>query len=343
MKRIRTCLLVLLALCALLPAKAVADAVKAEIDSPWVVIGMPRILHLEATVPVGASVEWPQLQRQGGFPASDLDDAAKRYMLEFGPDTDFRIDTLSRNGDMVTIGQDLQFFALDSAAMVIKPFAFVVNGTDTLYTNTAALRAGHYFVMPDDPNTIAEPKTVMDPPFVIWDYLWWIVWVLVLMVAAVAGYFIWRYIKAHPRGVQTEQQLEVVLLPAHVEAMNALEQLGEKKLWQDGKYKLFYTELTDILRHYLERRYAVPAMEKTSDEIMAELVELQIHQRSSYNNLKEVLQLADLVKFAKYEPFVDENQLSMVNSRLFVEQTKEVIVEKGPEKNAEVDSQEQSN
>ena len=60
---------------------------------------------------------------------------------------------------------------------------------------------------------------------------------------------------------------------------------------------------------------------------MAELVELTVSQRSSYNNLHEVLQLADFVKFAKYEPLPDENQMAFMNSRLFVEQTKETVVE----------------
>lgn len=340
MKKVITCIILLLSLCSLLPNNAIADAVKAEIDSPWVVIGMPRILHFEVTVPEGASVEWPQLQRQGGFPAADLDDESKRYFLEFGPDTDFGIDTLSHNGNMVTIGQDLSFFAFDSASMVISPLAFVVNATDTLYTGPMALRTGHYFEMPDDPTAIAEPKPVMEPPFVIWDYLWWIIWILVAVAMIVAGYYIWRYLKTHPRNHSIVQIQQEPLLPAHVEAMNALDALGEKKLWQDGKYKQFHTELTDIIRHYLERRYNLPAMEKTSDEIMSELVDLQINQKSSFNNLKEVLQLADLVKFAKYEPLMDENQMSMMNSRLFVEQTKEVIVEQGTEDALETYSKE---
>ena len=111
------------------------------------------------------------------------------------------------------------------------------------------------------------------------------------------------------------------VIPPNVIALRALDALQEKHLWQNGKPKQFHTELTDILRNYIEGRFSVPAMEKTSDEILDELYELNESQHSSLNNLHQILSLADLVKFAKYEPLADENQLSFMNAKMFVTQT----------------------
>ena len=133
-------------------------------------------------------------------------------------------------------------------------------------------------------------------------------------------------------------------LPPHVIAMTALDNLAEKKLWQNGRDKEFHTELTDILRQYIEARFGVAAMEKTSDEILDELYELAESQKASLANLKQILSIADLVKFAKYHPYADENQLSFVNSRMFVEQTKKVEVEEpGKEKPEEESAEEEQN
>lgn len=311
----------------LFPPCAKADSAKAALDTTWAVVGMPRVLHLEVTVPEGTDVQWTKEIQRNGFQARDFDDPTVRYNLEFGPDVNFGIDTV-RQGNMMTLQQNLQFFAFDSAVMVIEPFKFVVNGKDTLATPLLGLKCDHPFVeVPDNPEAMQDLKPIMKPDLVIWDYVWWMVWALLVIAIAAAGYYVWLYFQR--RRVQTTEVPvpKENLLPPHVVALKALQDLGEKKLWQDGHYKAFYTELTDILRRYIERRYQVSAMECTTDEIMSELVELTVSQRSSYNNLKEVLQLADFVKFAKYEPLPDENQMAFMNSRLFVEQTKETIVE----------------
>lgn len=308
----------------LLPVSAKADVAKAELDSAWVVIGMPSNLHLEVTVPEGASVQWPNIGQ--GIQAVDFENVEKKYTLEFGPDLDMRVDTVRLDGGMMTLMQNLQFFALDSAAMIIAPFRFVVNGKDTLSTQMLALKCEQPFEI-EDPQALADLKDIIKPEFVLWDYIWWMGWVLLAVAIAIAAWFGYQFYQKH-RSVAPVVEVKADPIPAHITALQALEALAEKKLWQEGKYKQFHTELTDILRVYIEGRYHVAAMESTTDEILEELLELTMTQKSSYNNLKEVLQMADLVKFAKYEPLPDENQMVYMNSRLFVEQTKESVVEK---------------
>jgi len=193
----------------------------------------------------------------------------------------------------------------------------------------------------DDPQVFAGLKDIMDPAFVLWDYVWWMLWVLLAVAVAFAGYYGYLLYMKH-RPTAEAVVVKEKLLPAHVVALKALEELGEKKLWQAGQFKVFHTELTDILRRYIEDRYHAPAMESTTDEILEELLELTMSQKSSYNNLKEVLQMADLVKFAKYEPLPDENQMVYINARLFVEQTKESVIEDS-EKGESVETEEMNN
>jgi len=326
MKRIVLILLTLFSVSLTASAKV---EVKAAIDTPYVMIGMPRMLHIELCAPKGMPVEWPRLQKQGGFPASDMEHPEVSYMLEFGPDTRFDIDTISSTDDQMILAQDLEFFSFDSAAMVVKPIPFVV-GKDTLYTDVLALNSIQPFEeVPADPQAMQGLKDILDPPFVLWDYLRWVVYVLVaLSISALLGWLTYYLFRHYRREEKTIEEAPKNLEPAHVVAMNALLDLEQKHLWESGKFKEYHTELTDILRHYLERRYGVQALESTTDEIMEELVELQIHQKSSYINLRDVLKMADLVKFAKYEPDQEENQMSFYNSRLFVEQTKEMVVEK---------------
>jgi len=311
-------------------ASAAVGEAKAAIDTPMVMVGIPRILHLEVSVPKDAKVGWPSLIKQGGVPAVDMEDPTKNYLLEFGPDTNFDIDTLAASGDQVTLAQDLQIFAFDSAAMVVKPIPFLINGVDTLYTPVVALNCDQPFEqIPSDPQSMQGLKDIKQPPFVLWDYLRWVVYALLAaLVCCLVGAVVYFLVKRYKKQPVVKEESPVEVRPAHEVAMNALIDLEQKHLWQSGKFKEFHTELTDILRRYVERRYSVQALESTTDEIMEELVELQIHQKSSYNNLRDILKMADLAKFAKYEPTADENQMSYYNARLFVEQTKEVVVEK---------------
>jgi hypothetical protein len=101
-----------------------------------------------------------------------------------------------------------------------------------------------------------------------------------------------------------------------------LDRLKSEKSWKAGKNKKYYTDLTDILRKYIERRFQFNALEMTTDEILA-LFKRDKSTQSVYQNLSQILQLADLVKFAKIEPLESENELSMINSYLFVNQTKQ--------------------
>ena len=299
--------------------------VSVKMDSTYVTFGCPMTFHLEAVVPEGQQILFPQnVLQQGGIVA--YDDSAQ-YLLELDDFEAPRVDTVKTEGGLNTLHEDITVFAFDSATLYIPPFEFVTSVGDTLRTNSLALKVFMPFEEIEvDPQKFAGFKDVEDPEFVLLDYIWYFLWPLIILAVLVAAWFGWKYYQRHKANAPVVVVKEKPV-PAHIVAMQALEALSDKKLWQNGRDKQYHTELTDILRQYIERRFEVPAMEKTSEEILDELYELAESQKASLANLKQILSIADLVKFAKYQPLADENQLSFMNAKMFVEQTKKIEIE----------------
>lgn len=299
--------------------------VSVKMDSTYVTFGCPMTFHLEAVVPEGLQILFPQnVLQQGGIVA--YDDSAQ-YLLELDDFEAPRVDTVKTEGGLTTLHEDITVFAFDSATLYIPPFEFVTSVGDTLRTNSLALKVFMPFEEIEvDPQKFAGFKDVEDPEFVLLDYIWYFLWPLIILAVLVAAWFGWKYYQRHKANAPVVVVKEKPI-PAHIVAMQALEALSDKKLWQNGRDKQYHTELTDILRQYIERRFEVPAMEKTSEEILDELYELAESQKASLANLKQILSIADLVKFAKYQPLADENQLSFMNAKMFVEQTKKIEIE----------------
>jgi hypothetical protein len=139
-----------------------------------------------------------------------------------------------------------------------------------------------------------------------------------LLVVILGGMLLRRYLqrKRHPEEYEVRD-----LEPAHIVAFRELDKLKAEKIWEKGEVKQFYTSLTEITRTYIERQYGIPAMESTTEEI------LQAFRRSSPEDslldeiLQELLQLADLVKFAKEDPLPVHNQTNLNNAYIFVQKT----------------------
>ena len=116
--------------------------------------------------------------------------------------------------------------------------------------------------------------------------------------------------------------LQKTVEPPHVIALRELERIKQEKLYTSENHKYYYTRLVDILRVYIEGRYQVNAMEQTTEEILIGLKQVGFPVDEQYHKLQETLTLADLVKFAKFTPFVSDNENSLKVAFDFVESTK---------------------
>lgn len=109
-------------------------------------------------------------------------------------------------------------------------------------------------------------------------------------------------------------------IPAIVTAREKLAQLKDANLWQSGKYKDYYTDLTGIAREYLEGQFDIDAIEMTSEEILEEVRKIQV-DNLTYSKLQNTLITADLVKFAKATPNPTENENAFKDIDSFIEES----------------------
>lgn len=119
-------------------------------------------------------------------------------------------------------------------------------------------------------------------------------------------------------------------LPPHIVAIQALEELRNRKLWQNNNHKAYYSGLSDILRTYLSGRYGIGAMEMTTDEILEAIKGVEMPPKCTAD-LTTVLRDADLAKFAKFEPDAEQNESDYHKAYYFVEETKEAEPQSGDE------------
>ncbi len=227
------------------------------------------------------------------------------------------IDTsISPDKKTILLSQKLHVTCFDSGYFVIPPFKFLRNGDSLKYVETKPLLLEVIAFEVDTTQAIKDIKPPLEAPYTFKEALPYIIagLLIVILVLVVIYYFNKR--KATKIVVQpTEPKLS-----AHELALMQLKMLQEKKLWQQGNYKLYHTDLTDILRQYLQERFGVMALEQTTDEILKSFRSIDISDPLK-SNLKQVLELADFVKFAKINPIASENELSMQHAVAFVNAT----------------------
>ena len=109
--------------------------------------------------------------------------------------------------------------------------------------------------------------------------------------------------------------------PADEVALEKLDIIREQKIWQSGRVKEYHTELTDVVREYIVRRFEVSSVEQTSDETLRAMRLLLNEKKELFEQLRKMLTLADLVKFAKWTTTPDENEQSLRSAYTFVKET----------------------
>jgi len=159
-------------------------------------------------------------------------------------------------------------------------------------------------------------------------------WWLLLIIAAITGGLIYLFRKKGINPLKIRIKPEE---PPHHIALRELERIRIEKIWRQGKVKAYYTEITDVLRQYIERRYGIWAMEMTSDELLQSMDSSHKLLTNENHKLKQILQLSDLVKFAKFEPQNHEHDLILKLAKEFVENT--LIEEEAPTKAKPVEAE----
>ena len=267
-------------------------------------------------------------------------DPDKRGMLVNLPVEDSNIeayDVVSVSTDTIPSGYkyDILIQAFYPGMVTIPPFQYVV-GKDTTESDILTLK-----VLPvalDSLTTINPMESVINPPRKWYDYNPdWIVWIVLgialIILSAAAVYYYIQYRKTGSILLQKPKPVD-----PYERAMSELAHLRERKLAETGKEKEYYTALVDILRQYLQGRFSINAMEMSSTQILTSLRN-NPETRDNQQRIKQILEIADFVKFAKVRPLPDDNIKSYNNVQYFVESTKPVPVEESVEANDNKDNQ----
>ena len=146
-----------------------------------------------------------------------------------------------------------------------------------------------------------------------------------IVIFIISIYLIVKLLKPKPKGFNVEK-IEVII-PAHEKAHKDLSILKEKELWQNGETKAYHSELTRIMRQYIEDRYEIQALEMTSNQLRKEL-SVQNIDAGIVKRFDDILQIADIVKFAKGDAGPEINVKFMDESFRIVEETKVINVDK---------------
>ncbi len=161
-------------------------------------------------------------------------------------------------------------------------------------------------------------KDVKSPIKIPFNLIWLLLWLGVALVAAAIAYYFYRRYKKKKTAAASVKPVAKVL--PHEAALKALHELETQRLWQRGMIKEYHSGITEIIRRYFEKRFAMPAMELPTSEAI-ELLEKSRETEPIRDLAYDFLSNADMVKFAKFTPMNSVNEEMMKQAYEIVHRT----------------------
>lgn len=265
-----------------LSSLAFAQQVKVEVDTTNIRIG--EQFKYQISVDDTANVIIPKLENLKGIEIVE----------------DIATDTLEKNliKKYVLTSFDSGAYYIPAQQVFIRNRAYL---TDSILINVATV------AIDTTKQKMFPIKAIQSEPYTFDDFKPYLIWVI-LGLLLIAGLI--YYLKTRKKEEITEEEI-IAALPPYEEAIERLQKLDEKLLWQNNQVKRYYSELTDIIRAYIEKELKIPALESTTDELIETMKDFNEAKtietsRENIRKLKELLREADLVKFAKSKPLSHE-------------------------------------
>ena len=228
-----------------------AIVVSASIDSTMLMIGDQTAMHLSVTQEANERVEMPVFGETLQEGIEIVDRSA--------------VDTTTLPDGRLQLSQELTLTSFKDSLFAVAPIA-VVSGGDTFWPEPMALNVIQPFEV-DSSLAITDIKDIEKAPIYWWGILRWILLALAVIGLFVGAYYGVLWYRKH--FLKEEEVIEPELLrPADEVALEKLDEIKAQKIWKDGKVKEYQTELTDVVREYIGRRFDVQSTEKTSDETL---------------------------------------------------------------------------
>jgi hypothetical protein len=263
--------------------------------------------------------------------------SVKLVLISHGEDSPevswpFAMDTLSKSIEVLELfpvdtqryeeetiyTQQWNLTSFDTGFQSIPPFEVIINGEER---ETDPFSIQVLSVKVDTTQAIKDIKGVEDVPISIFEWLqyhW--KWVAGLAILGILIFGVYLIIKNKNKNLDLDVQPLAPLIPPHQLALEKLQKLKDGKWWQQGDVKYYHATISEILREYLEDAYYFPALEQTTREVLRSIKSTSIDDLQQ-KQLKRILVLSDLVKYAKEKPIAEENKEMYDLAVAFVKKT----------------------
>jgi hypothetical protein len=309
LRRYALCIVLLAVVCVAAQAQAKA---RAHLDSTYILIGdqVQMQLFLDSAVQV--------TEIETDFSVFDTLPFAE--VIRYG---DWNQVGVSRANGTALFEQRLVITSFEAGRHVLPPipirYKYQGESRTVFTTGTTVLEVGSIAV--DDQTQLVPIKGIIEEPTTFEDFLPWLLGILAVALVVALAFLIYRLTRPKPA-----LPPPTIVLKPHEVALQKLEALGSQQLWQQGQVKAYQTELTFIIREYLEQQFQIPALENTTDEIIASLQKIGFDP-TWQERLRALFQNADLVKFAKAELPASLHEAGMKEAIALVWETRPVEME----------------
>lgn len=298
----------------LLSGQVNASFVEAKIGADSIRLGSQTVIDFSITTTQDFFWQWPLFD--------EMITEKVEIVRQTGIDT-----TSQRNSDQLLLKKQIIITSFDTGYHAIPPFVFQYKSAGDTSWSAFETKAFLLYVSGLEVDANASIRDIKGPigaPLTLMEILSW----MLLALLIIGGILYYRhYLKKRRARALLAPKPAKPKIPPHTLALDALDQLRQKKLWQSGRIKEYHTEITDILRHYLEGRFDIMAVEMTTSEIR-EMTFARPLPSQAREKLLIIFERADLVKFAKSMPLPAEHEESFMLAVDFVRSTIPVVAEK---------------
>lgn len=289
----------------LMGCSAMGDAIEvaATLTPSEMKIGEHSKIQLELTQPQSASVLFPIFSSDTLIPGIEILNISK-------------LDTTKEGGN-IKVSQEIIITSFDSGSYTIPAFVFESKvkkyETEKLFLDVKTIEEDFAHAQIKDIEGNYEPG-------INWKRICLYLSILAILGGlGFIGYIVYQYYRRMKEAEAEEKVIIDTRLP-HEIALEELDVIKEEKVWKQGHTKQYYTSITDTLREYFVNRFKIPAMEMTSSEII-ESLQRNNDAATVIDNMKQIFSTSDMVKFAKQEPTLEENELSILNAYRIINET----------------------
>jgi hypothetical protein len=275
-------------------------------DAPFVSDALDA--ELRVTAPTGTEIELPKLE---GLP-KEVQLGAVRKVGPGSPASGEQVWSLHFKLEVLQAGV-VELPALATRYRTPPESEWSVAETEPITIEFRSL-------LGDDPSDV-QAKPNPDPEAWPVDWLFWTLLALacVTLPLVTAGWLAWR--------TRHRPVARPVAISPYRKAMEGLRRIQEAGYLERGEIERFYTELSAVIRHYIEDRFGLRAPEQTTEEFLVELSRRPVLADTQRRALEAFLEQSDLVKFALVRPTSSEGDAALHAARMFVEATRENLIE----------------